>query len=143
MDVELASRMAIYDRIVLFFNLVDGGLASQTIELFAPEASIVFGPGSPKPGIVSGLALHEAMRARQAQATAFTRHLVSTFRFERLDGIVRVSYRLTLFRSDDETRDPGPSFVADVEDSWTRIGGEWLLQSREILPAFYHSGIAR
>lgn len=130
-------RQAITDGIHLFFNLVDHGKAASTVSLFTDDASLTFGPGSPKPGTIVGPAIREAMAAREQQTSAFTRHVVTNIIFAPAnDGSVSANYILTLFRSDDETRSSVPAFVADVAETWVANGPDWKLAQRTISPTF-------
>jgi 3-phenylpropionate/cinnamic acid dioxygenase small subunit len=80
------------------------------------------------------------MAAREQQISAFTRHVVTNIIFgPASDGAVSVTYILTLFRSDDETRSAIPAFVADVAETWANEGQNWKLAERTISPAFSHA----
>ncbi|QUT07201.1 nuclear transport factor 2 family protein [Sphingobium phenoxybenzoativorans] len=130
-------RHAVTDGIHLFFDLVDHGQASRTATLFTADASLTFGPGSPNPGTITGEAIATAMAAREKQASAFTRHVVSNIMFdaENAKG-VSVRYLLVLFRSDDDSRDSKPAFVADVRERWSQREGSWKIAERIVNPAF-------
>ena len=138
-ELALEQRAVIADAIHRFYDLVDKGQASRTSQLFTEDARLTFGPGSPKAGTIQGAAIRDAMIAREAQTTAFTRHAVSNVIFARAERDVAVRYLLTLYRSDDETRSSVPAFVADVEERWTEAAGRWLIAERLILPAFARS----
>jgi hypothetical protein len=131
------SRVAITDAVHSFYSMVDHGRASQTAELFTEDAKLTFGPGSPQPGTVIGAAIRDAMIAREAVATAFTRHVVSNLMFNAGDPDVSVSYILTLYRSDDETRSSTPSFLADVDEVWRSTSSVWQMSERKIRPTFF------
>jgi hypothetical protein len=136
-SVTIDVRQAIADGIHLFFNLVDHGKAGQTADLFTDDARLTFGPGSPKPGMIEGPAIREAMAAREQQTGAFTRHVVTNIIFAQAsNSAVSVTYILTLFRSDDETRNSLPAFVADVAETWVPCGPDWKLAERTISPTF-------
>ncbi len=80
------------------------------------------------------------MAAREQQISAFTRRVVTNIIFgPASDGAVSVTYILTLFRSDDETRSAIPAFVADVVETWANEGENWKLAERTISPAFSHA----
>jgi ketosteroid isomerase-like protein len=139
MAISVENRLAISDAIHTFFHLVDSGHAAQTVKLFAPDAKLTFGPGSPQPGTIEGDSIAAAMIAREALKTAFTRHLVSNIIFD-ADAAMdepTVTYLLTLFRSDDDTRSSVPAFVADVAETWRCADGRWQIAERTILPAFF------
>jgi SnoaL-like domain len=136
--IEPSARTAISDLIHEFYGLVDTGHASQTADLFLPDASLTFGPGSPQPGTVHGPAIRDAMNAREKVTSAFTRHLVTNLRFSR-GGVEEISseYLLVLFRSDDDSRSSIPAFVADVKEHWQNTADGWKIKSRVVMPAFF------
>jgi ketosteroid isomerase-like protein len=134
--LTLDDRTAIADAIHSYFRLVDSGQASRTAALFTADATLTFGPGSPQPGTITGAAIRAAMVAREAQTTAFTRHIVTNLSFAPDAGGVATSYLLTLYRSDDHTRSSVPAFVADVAEVWTSASGHWQMTMRSIAPAF-------
>ena len=136
MFVSLEDRTAIGDGVHRFFRLVDSGKASLTASLFTDDAELTFGPGSPSPGTIRGADIARAMIAREAQTTAFTRHIVSNLAFETEAAGIRATYILTLYRSDDDTRQALPAFVADVDELWVSKDAQWRMASRLILPAF-------
>jgi hypothetical protein len=137
MSVSPDVRQSIADGIHLFFNLVDHGKAGSTAVLFTETAKLTFGPGSPNPGTIEGSAIRDAMAARERQTSAFTRHVVTNMIFASTDGdVVSVTYILTLFRSDDESRSAVPAFVADVAETWVSGGQDWKLAERTISPTF-------
>jgi SnoaL-like domain len=134
--ISLDDRTAVTDAIYAFYYLVDSGQASRTADLFTEDAQLTFGPGSPQPGTIMGPAIRDAMIAREALKSAFTRHAVNNIRFAAARDDVAVDYLLTLYRSDDETRSSVPAFVADVAEVWRRTGGNWRMTERAILPTF-------
>jgi len=137
--VSIEDRTAISDAIHAFFHLVDTGRASETADLFAEDARLTFGPGSPQPGTIEGSAIRAAMIAREALTSAFTRHAVTNIRFEAGGSDVSAGYLLTLYRSDDDTRGSVPAFVADVAEVWREDGSGWRMRERIITPAFVRS----
>jgi hypothetical protein len=136
MGVSLADRAAIADAIHAFYHLVDHGQASHTAELFTADASLTFGPGSPQPGTIAGAAIRDAMAAREALTSAFTRHIVTNIVFAPDARGVAANYLLTLYRSDDHSRSSVAAFVADVAETWTFGSGHWQMCLRSISPAF-------
>jgi hypothetical protein len=136
---SIEDRLAVTDAIHRFFHLVDSGHAAETADLFTDNARLTFGPGSPQPGTIEGPAIRSAMIARQAQASAFTRHTVANIRISSFDAELKADYLLTLFRSDDETRSSMPAFIADVSEIWVRQEWTWRIGERTITPAFYRS----
>jgi len=136
MSITIESRHAITDVIHLFYHLVDSGHASQTARLFAPQAKLTFGPGSPQPGTITGDRIRVAMTEREALKAAFTRHVVSNIMFGDGAEAPTIRYLLTLFRSDDETRSSIPAFVADVIEIWQHGDDCWQIAERTIMPTF-------
>jgi SnoaL-like domain len=132
-------RIAISDAITLFYRLVDNGRASQTADMFTDDARLTFGPGSPKPGTISGPDIRDAMIAREALVSAFTRHTVANIAFGEVGSSISADYILTLYRSDDETRSSVPAFVADVAEIWHPHDNGWRISERIILPTFSRS----
>lgn len=136
-DISIADRLAITDVVQRFFRLVDHGRAAETAALFTHDATLTFGPGSPKPGTVAGEAIPPAMAARQAQAHVTTRHVLSNIEVSLgEDGGAQAYSLLTLFRSEDESRDTLPASVADIEDHLVRTGDGWRIRARLITPVF-------
>lgn len=130
-------RAEIADRIHLFYRLMDGGKAERAGNLFTSDARLTFGPGSPRPGTIEGHDISLAMAARQREHGTFTRHAISNLAFDdQGGGAISVTYLMVLFRSDDDTRDSVPAFVADVEDRWIIDGKDWNLAERTVSPAF-------
>jgi hypothetical protein len=134
--VSLDDRTAVADSIFAFYHLVDSGQASRTVDLFTEDARLTFGPGSPQPGTIMGSAIRDAMIAREAVKSAFTRHAVTNIRLASAGSDVAADYMLTLYRSDDATRSSVPAFVADVAEVWRRTGEKWRMSERTILPTF-------
>ena len=135
--LSIEDRFAATDVVRRFFWLVDHGRAAETAALFARDGSLTFGPGSPKPGTVSGADIAPAMAARQAQTHVTTRHVLTEAQVTgHADGTITISSLLTLFRSEDEGRDSYPVSVADIDDLLVREDGVWRIKSRTILPVF-------
>lgn len=137
--IEQSVREDIRDGIHTFYAWVDGGQASRTADLFTRDASLTFGPGSPKPGTIQGAEIRQSMIAREALKTDFTRHAISNIVLRPAEAGVDAQYLLTLYRSDDETRSSMPAFVADVGETWVREDDAWKISSRLITPAFVRS----
>ena len=98
---------------------------------------MIFGPGSPSPGVVEGDAIPGAMQARQAQSHVTTRHVLSNIRMNaNEDGSVACDSLLTLFRSESDVLDTIPAIVADIREVFVKDAGGWKMQEREILPVF-------
>ncbi|MFW2829661.1 nuclear transport factor 2 family protein [Sphingomonas sp. ID0503] len=135
--LSLEDRIAATDVVDRFFWLVDNGRAAETAALFASDGSLTFGPGSPKPGTVSGADLVPAMAARQAQTHVTTRHVVTHPHVEAgEDGSITIHSLLTLYRSEDEGRDTYPTSVADILDVLVQEAGAWRIKTRTISPIF-------
>ena len=137
-----ADELAISRTSAEFGYLVDRGRATECANLFTPDATLSFGPGSPKPGTLQGAeAIRIFLTARQAQTHVTTRHLATNFRMERKgDGRVEVESLLTVFRSDDESSQPVISIVADVLEIYSRReDGAWRIEERLTTPIFSKS----
>jgi hypothetical protein len=125
-----------------FGHLVDHGRAIECVALFAPNARMIFGPGSPKPGTLDGLeAIRAFLAARQAMTNVTTRHLATNFRLEWDGGSeARLESLLTVFRSDDATRQPVISVVCDIQEIFVRDeAGKWRIQERVTKPVFVYA----
>lgn len=137
MKLSSDDRQAITDIIHRFFWLVDHGRAGETADLFAGDARITFGPGTPNPGTIEGAAIRAAMTARATHTHVTTRHVLSNIALSpNPNGSVSAYSLLTLFRSDDETRDSAPASVADIDEIYVRNGAVWRIQERIIMPIF-------
>ena len=140
--VSPADALAISALSAEFGYLVDQKRATECEGLFAVDADLIFGPGSPKPGTLAGVeAIRGFLVARQALMHVTTRHVATNFRFEaQTDGSVKVTSLLTVFRSDDETREASVALVCDVAEVFTReAGGSWRIQERLTTPIFARS----
>jgi hypothetical protein len=119
------------------FWLIDHGRASEVAAFFAPDGALTFGPGAPKPGTISGPTIAVAMQARQDDAAAVSRHVLSNFLVEpQADGRVIVRSLMTLFRTATGDFEPVVRSVADLVDTYVQLGGEWRIADRQILPVF-------
>ena len=125
-----------------FGYLVDHGRAAECEFLFTPDAKLVFGTGSPKPGTLAGI---EAIRAflvnRQSLTHVTTRHIATNFRFTPLDqGKVECQSLLTVFRSEDETRQPIVSVLCDITEIFLCDSTDtWKIEQRVTTPIFAKS----
>lgn len=136
-EVTLEARLAAADIVTRYFTLVDHGRAAEVADLFTDDGTLTFGPGAPQPGTIAGPAIRAALTARQAQTHVTTRHVLSNISVEpQSDGSLLVQSLLTLFRSDDESRDTRIASVADIEDRLVNVGGRLRIASREIRPVF-------
>jgi hypothetical protein len=141
--LSTTDRQSIVDCLHRYFWLVDRGRAAETAALFTQTARLTFGPGSPKPGSITGPDIARAMQARGAQTHITTRHVLSNIVVSpQSRGTVNVSSLLTLFRSDDDSRDTYPASIADVEDVFVLEGDSWLIQERTILPIFNRAPVS-
>jgi hypothetical protein len=121
-----------------FGYLIDHGRATECAKLFAADARLIFGPGSPRPGTIEGIeAIREFLVARQSQTHVTTRHQATNFRMQRDGAEAELQSLLTLFRSDEEQPQPVVSVVADIHERFVRsAAGEWLIRERRTLPIF-------
>jgi hypothetical protein len=122
-----------------FGHLVDHGRATECAELFASDARMIFGAGSPKPGTLDGLeAIRAFLTARQTMTNVTTRHLATNFRLDWDGGAeARLESLLTVFRSDDATRKPVVPVVCDIQEIFARDeAGKWRIQERLTKPVF-------
>jgi ketosteroid isomerase-like protein len=131
-------RFAVLDIIHQFYLLVDRGRARETAALFTADASLTFGPGSPKPGTITGGAIAAAMRDRQALTDVTTRHVISNILLGAA-GETRIGahYLMTLFRADGGPRTTLPAFVADVDETFLQTPEGWKIAERTITPVFF------
>jgi hypothetical protein len=136
-EIEPSDRQGIVDVVLRYFWLVDHGRADETIPFFSSQATLTFGPGAPKPGTIEGPAIAAAMTARAKLTSATTRHVVSNILMHG-HGVAEIdcSSLLTLYRSDDESRDSYPASVADIQDRFVRENGAWKILQRTISPVF-------
>jgi hypothetical protein len=140
-EIKPSDRQDIIDVILRYFWLVDHGRADETIPLFSSHATLTFGPGAPKPGTIEGPAISAAMVARARLTSATTRHVVSNIQMHgRGVGEIDCSSLLTLYRSDDDSRDSHPASVADIEDRFILEDGAWKIGQRIISPVFNKVG---
>ncbi len=122
-----------------FGYLVDHCRAGECARFFAPDAQLIFAAGSPKPGTIEGIeAIRSFLIARQAQMHVTTRHQATNFRMHWDGGSeATLDSLLTVFRSDDETRQPVVSIVADIHEVFTQsTPGNWLIRKRKTTPVF-------
>lgn len=128
-DAEAIRRL-----IADFHYLVDHGRATECASLFAPDAKLVFGAGSPSPGSIEGLdAIRAFLQTREA-ASFTTRHLVGTTRLvSQGEDRIRACSVLTLFRAPSDN--PAvPAVIADLDEIYVRTGERWRLLVREVHP---------
>ena len=125
-----------------FGYLVDHGRAGECVQLFALDAKLIFAAGSPKPGTLEGVeAIRGFLIARQAQTHVTTRHQATNFRMHWDGGSeATLDSLLTVFRSDDETRPPLVSVVADIHEVFIQsTPRDWLIRERRTIPVFIRS----
>lgn len=125
-----------------FGYLVDHGRATECAELFTTDARLIFGPGTPKPGTLAGLeAIRTFLSARQAMTHVTTRHIATNFRLSYDGGdTATLESLLTVFRSDDSTREPVVSTVSDIREVFTRTDNNtWKITERRTSPVFVHT----
>lgn len=123
--------------VIRSFWLIDHGRAAEVAAFFTPDGSLTFGPGAPRPGTITGPAIAQAMQARQDDAAATSRHVLSNFLVEpQDDGSVVVHSLMTLFRTATDDFSPTVRSVADMVDTFALHGGDWRIVERLILPVF-------
>jgi hypothetical protein len=131
-------RFSVVDIIHQFYLLVDSGRAGETAALFTADAALTFGPGSPKPGTISGGAIAGAMRDRQSLTNVTTRHIISNIVLNSSDKTrISAHYLMTLFRADSGPRTTLPAFVADVDEIFLQTPDGWKIAERTITPVFF------
>lgn len=139
---ELTSAHEISARILHEFAwMVDHGRAGEAISLFAEDARMVFGEGSPKPGTISGAAeIRSFLESRAKQTEIVSRHVMSNIRaVAEGEGRIRVNAVLTLYRSARTTRPPEPLMIADVDDVHCQGSDQvWRIVERTVSPVFVH-----
>ena len=141
-EVSPGDALAITSLSAEFGHLVDHGRATECEALFTADSRLVFGPGTPKPGTLAGLeAIRAFLTARQAQTHVTTRHVASNFRAVRLEGgDLELRSLITVFRSDDESRQPSIGTVADIFEIFRRDpDGSWKILERVTIPIFVKS----
>ncbi|QTH20115.1 nuclear transport factor 2 family protein [Rhizorhabdus wittichii] len=137
MDVGTETEREIGNLIHRFYWLVDHGRAAETAEMFSEDALLTYGAGAPTPGDLRGEAVRLAMRRRQEMTGLVTRHVVSNLMLTRRgEDRVDSALLLTVFRSEEPSRNPVPHTVADVEESFVRDAGRWRIERRTISPVF-------
>ncbi len=125
-----------------FGYLVDMGRSADCEALFLPDARLIFGPGSPRPGTLDGIvAIREFLVNRQAQTHITTRHIATNFRAAWQDPQTLTFHSLlTFYRSADQTREPLVSSISDVEELFRRDAqGVWKIAQRTVTPVFVRS----
>lgn len=131
-------RLAIESLLYRAFWLVDNGRAAEVAALFAHDAAWTFGPGTPRPGTVSGDEIGQFLIARQAQTQVTTRHVLSNVLIESVGGdAASARSLLTLFRADGGEPVAQVASVADIVDRMERRDGEWKIVNRLITPVFH------
>jgi 3-phenylpropionate/cinnamic acid dioxygenase small subunit len=130
-------RFTIIDFIHRYYNLVDTGLAGETAAMFAADAKLTFGAGSPKPGTIHGAEISLAMQSRQQLTDVTTRHSISNIAMSVLGSDkIAANYLMILFRSHGGPRTSLPEFVADVSDIFVREESGWKILERIATPVF-------
>ena len=77
-------------------------------------------------------------RARHASGPRLSRHIVSNLDVESDGSRATVGYVLTLFsgKGSAPMRLANPQAVCDVEDRWVKVGDDWRIARRELIPIF-------
>lgn len=135
--VNEVDRCQVTDTIYRYFWLVDHGHADQIPDLFTPVGRLTFGDRAPMSGTLTATEIAAAMVARSKQSHVTTRHVVSNIMLRSRDEETIEAYSLlTLYRSEDLSRDSYPTSIADVEDVFLRVRGGWQIAQRTISPVF-------
>lgn len=135
--VSHETQQAIVDLIHRYFWLVDGGRALDVLALFSTNAKLTFGPGTLKPGTLTGDEITQTLEARAKQTDVVSRHVISNIILtQNAEGSVSGNSVLTLYRSTSETP-LMPALIADVQDKFVQYDGQWLIEERTFLPAFH------
>ena len=141
MTAHLELLLILSDLSLQFCQHVDQGRAADCAALFAGSARLVFGPGSPKPGTIEGIeAIRGFFTARQALTHVTTRHVATNFRIQPISANeAQLDSLLTVFRSDDASREPVISVVCDIRERFVLTqAGQWLILERTTKPVFTH-----
>lgn len=133
--LSIEDAAAIRALIVEFHFLVDHGRAGDAAFVFAPDAQLVFGPGTPNPGTISGYDDIAAWLKVRETAPVVTRHLLGPTRFEvRSADEVATSTLLTLFKAPGGDNPNVPAALADLEEVFVRTADGWRELVREVRP---------
>ena len=141
MTAHLEQLLALSDLSAQFGHYVDQGRATDCAVLFSDNARLVFAQGSPKPGTLVGIeAIRGFLAGRQALTHVTTRHLATNFRLQSLsENEAQLDSLLTVFRSDDASREPVVSVVCDIRERFVLTeAGDWLIAERTTTPVFTH-----
>ncbi len=141
MNAQLEQLLTLSDLSAQFGHHVDRGHAIESATLFTDDARLIFAQGSPRPGTIEGLeAIRAFLTARQALTHVTTRHVATNFRVESLSATeAQLDSLLTVFRSDDASREPVISVVCDICERFVRTeAGQWLILERTTTPIFTH-----
>lgn len=138
-EVEGASmasehRAQIEALLAAWAHCIDSGRATDAIGLFTQDAEQTLASSTSK----GQDAIRAGLERRQALTGRTTRHLVSNLLLQALDGGQRLRGRwvLTLFRSDSAQRPATIQLVADVEDEYAQVDGNWRVARRTLTPVF-------
>ncbi len=116
-----------------FGYLVDRGRATDCATLFTPDARLVFNPNSATPVALEGIdAIRGFLANREGMRHVTTRHVATNLRLTP-SGVndAQGHSLLTVFRSDDEGREPRISAVCDVAELFRKeAGGAWKIAER-------------
>lgn len=119
--------------VIGFFNCLDGGKFDQMVSRFSPDGRWIRATGA----VLEGhRAVLNAMNERPA--TVQSRHLVSNFEFEFLDGqTARSQCCVTVYRIDGKAgnSDPAP-MVYTFKNEFKLRNGEWKIELHQGHRAF-------
>ena len=114
-----------------FGYFVDRGRATECATLFTPDARLIFNPNSAEPVTLEGIeAIRGFLTNREGMRHVTTRHIATNFRIT-VEGEVRGHSLLTVFRSEDEGREPRISAVCDITEVFQKQpDGSWKIAER-------------
>ena len=116
-----------------FGYFVDRGRATECATLFTPTAKLIFNPNSAKPVALEGIeAISGFLANREGMRHVTTRHLATNFRLTAMGGDeVHGHSLLTVYRSEDEGREPRISAVCDIAEVFRKhADGVWKISER-------------
>jgi len=119
------------------FRYIDDGEASKAGRLFAKNATMIFGPGSPTPGKLNRAEIEQFLCKREKVQGVKSRHVLTNFLLcKHPEDRIEVRSTMLLFRGEGSLPPANVTFVADLFDVFSREGDQWLIEQRTIIPAF-------
>lgn len=131
---DMQTRLQVQELLSEWAWCIDEGRAAAAAELFCSDAEQNL-LGNRSVGIAE---ITAAFQRRQAMVQRTSQHTISNLRIqESTPELVRAQWVLTLFRSDEATRDATPFLVAAGQDTYRRQSdGSLKVWRREVLPRF-------